>query len=199
MKYFGKFAKFTKTLANNAPLSDCTKLCRCMQGHLNFHLSSTLLILNGINNLDVTEILGNTVNSSTIAKVTLRKMLHWSKLENGSPLFLQFTQCPSGEVDAVIPNTPEAELKAERINQQVAAWCLNYWTESNPGGAAFSCKPANCAFNQALLHNVSKCTWDSATQTVTSPGAQSDIVAIAEFERQDWVQDIVQAGAASTK
>ena len=26
VKYFGKFAKFTKTLANNAPLSDCTKL-----------------------------------------------------------------------------------------------------------------------------------------------------------------------------
>jgi hypothetical protein len=38
VKYFGKFAKFTKTLANNAPLSDCTKLRQCMQGHLNFHL-----------------------------------------------------------------------------------------------------------------------------------------------------------------
>jgi hypothetical protein len=87
-----------------------------MQGHLNFHLSSTSLVLNKINNLDVTEILRNTVNSSTIAKVTLREMLYWLKLENGSPLFLQLTQHPSGEVDAVIPNTPEAELKAERIN-----------------------------------------------------------------------------------
>jgi hypothetical protein len=26
VKYFGKFAKFTETLANNAPLIDCTKL-----------------------------------------------------------------------------------------------------------------------------------------------------------------------------
>jgi hypothetical protein len=26
VKYFGKFAKFTETLANNAPLSNCTKL-----------------------------------------------------------------------------------------------------------------------------------------------------------------------------
>jgi hypothetical protein len=33
---------------------------------------------------------------------------------------------PSGEVNAVIPNTPEVELKAEKINQQVAAWFLNY-------------------------------------------------------------------------
>jgi hypothetical protein len=58
-------------------------------------------------------------------------------LENGLPLFLQLTQRPSGEVNAVIPNILEVEIKAERINQQVAAWCLNYWTESNPGGAAF--------------------------------------------------------------
>jgi hypothetical protein len=27
VKYFGKFAKFTETLANNTPLSDCTKFC----------------------------------------------------------------------------------------------------------------------------------------------------------------------------
>jgi hypothetical protein len=91
VKYFGKFTKFTETLANNAPLSDCTKLRRCMQGHLNFHLSSTLLVLNGINNLNATEILRNMVNSSTIAKVTLREMLYRLRLENGSPLFLQLT------------------------------------------------------------------------------------------------------------
>ena len=59
------------------------------------------------------------------------------KLKNGSPMFLQLTQRPSGEDDAVIPNTPEAELKAEKIDQEVALWCLNYWTESIPGGAAF--------------------------------------------------------------
>jgi hypothetical protein len=170
-----------------------------MQGHLNFHLSSTLLVLNGIDKLDTTEILRNTVNSSPIAKVTLCEMLYQLKLENGSPLFLQLTQCPSGEVNAVILNTPEAELKAESINQQVAAWCLEYWMESKPGGAAFYRKLANRAFNQALLHKVSKCTWDSATQTVTSLCAQSNIAAIAEFERQDWLHDIVKAGAASTK
>ncbi len=81
----------------------------------------------------------------------------------------------------------------------MVAWCLNYWTESNLGGAAFYRKLANRAFNQALLHKVSKCTWDSATQMVTSPGAQSDIAVIAEFESLDWVKDILKAGAASTK
>ncbi len=99
----------------------------------------------------------------------------------------------------MIPNTPEAELKAEKINQQVAAWCLNYWMESNPGGAAFYHKLANCAFSQVLLHKVHECSWDSATQTVTSPSGQSDTAAIAEFESQDWLQDILKADAPSTK
>jgi hypothetical protein len=60
---------------------------------------------------------------------------------------------------------------AEKINQQAAAWCLNYWTESNPGSAAFYRKLANREFNQVLLHEVSKCKWDSASHTVTSQNA----------------------------
>ncbi len=94
VKYFGKFAKFMETLANNAPLSDCTKLHQCMQGQLNFHLSSTLLVLHMISNLNATEILRNMVNSSTITKVTLCEMLYRLRLKNRSPLFLQLTQGP---------------------------------------------------------------------------------------------------------
>ena len=127
-------------------------------------------------------------------KVTLPEMLYRIKLESGAPLFLQLTQRASGEVDAVIPNTPEAELKALRINHQVAAWCLNYWADTNPGGKAFYNKLANRAFNQALLHEVSEYSWDSITQTVTSPSAQSEQAAIAEFEDQEWVKDIIHAG-----
>ena len=136
-KYFGKFAKFTRTLENNAPLSDCTRLRRCMQGHLNFHLSSTSITINGINNLDALEILYNTSSGKKITKVSLRDMLYRLMLESGSPLFLQLSQRPSGEVDAIIPNTPEVEMKVERINHQVTAWCINYWKDTNPGGNSF--------------------------------------------------------------
>jgi hypothetical protein len=50
-KYFGEFAKFTPTLGNNAPVSDCTCRRRCVQGHLNYHLISTCITINGINTL----------------------------------------------------------------------------------------------------------------------------------------------------
>ena len=166
---------------------------------MNFHLSSTLLVLNRINNLDAMEILRYMANSSTITKVTFWELLYRLCLKNRSPLFLQLTQRPLGEVNAVIPNTPEAELKAEKINQQVAAWCLNYWTESNPGGAAFYCKLANRVFSQVLLHEVHKCLWDSENQTVTSPRGQSEAADVAEFKNQDWVKDILNGDSSGKK
>jgi hypothetical protein len=61
-KYFGKFGKFTGTLVNNALMSDCTHLWQCIQGHLNFHLSSTCITINGIDMVDTSELLCNPVN-----------------------------------------------------------------------------------------------------------------------------------------
>ncbi len=108
VKYFEKFAKFTATLGNNAPLSDCTRLRRCVQGHLNFHLSSTSITLTGIDVLDAAEYLRNPVGK-TIVRLTLRDLLYRITLESNAPLFLQLSQRVTGEVDGAIPNTPEAE------------------------------------------------------------------------------------------
>ncbi len=124
-KYFGKFAKLTDTLGNNAPLSDCTRLWRCIQGHLNFHLSSTSIMIHGINNLDAAETLRNLANGSKIAPFSLRDMLYCIQLENKSPIFLQLSQRTSREVDAIIPNTPEAELMAEWMNVQIMAGVIS--------------------------------------------------------------------------
>ena len=111
-KYFGKFAKLTATLGKDAPLSDCSRLRRCIQGHLNYHLSSTSVTLNGIEDLDASEIVRNPTTGMKLARVSLRDMLYKLQLSNKSPLFLQLSQRSSGEVDAVIPNTAEAENMA---------------------------------------------------------------------------------------
>jgi hypothetical protein len=136
-KYFEKFAKLTETLGNNTPLSDCTHLWRCIQGHLNFYLSSTSITIHGLNNLDAAETLRNLANGSKIACFSLRDMLYRIHLVNKSPLFLQLSQRALGEVDAVIPNTPEAKLMAKWMNVPIAAWCHFYWKSTNPGGERF--------------------------------------------------------------
>ncbi len=117
-------------------------------------------------------------------------------MENKAPLFLQLSQRPAGEVDAVIPNTTKAELMAEKMNVQIAAWCHFYWKESNPGAERFYRKLSDRAFNQVLLHEIGQCTWDSSLKAVTSPSAQSEMLAIVEFEQQDWVKLLSQDGNA---
>ena len=189
-KYFGKFAKLTDTLGNNAPLSDCTRLQRCIQGHLNFHLSSISITIHGIDNLDAAETLRNLANGTKIARLSLRDMMYRINMENRSPLFLQLSQRATGEVDAVIPNTPEAKLMAKQMNVQIAAWFHFYWKSTNPGGERFYRKLSNQAFNQVMLHEISKCKWDEKTRMVTSPTLQSELLAVIEFENQDWVKNL---------
>jgi hypothetical protein len=192
VKYFRKFAKFTGTLGNNTPLSDCIRLRQCIQGHFNYHLSSTCITINWINMLDASEHLCNPANGKSIACFTLHNLLYCITLENRAPLFLQPSQHPSGKVDAVIPNTPEAELMAERMNVQIAAWCHIYWKESNPGTDRSYSTLSDRAFSQVLLHEIGKCTWDSSLKAVMSLSAQLEMLAIAEFEQQDWVKLLAQ-------
>ncbi len=126
-------------------------------------------------------------------------MLYKIVLSNKSPLFLQLSQCPSGKVDAVIPNTPEAKNLAKRINVQVAAWCHFYWKDTNKGGERFFKKLSERAFNGHLIHEISECTWDSKEQAVTSPRSLSEMSAVYEFQSLDWVQNIIQADSYSKK
>ncbi len=195
-EYFGKFANYTGTLGNNALLSNCTCLRRCIQGHLNYHLSLTSITLNSINMLDTSEYLRNPANGRSIVQLTLRDLLYRIMLENKAPLFLQLSQRPSGEVDAVIPNTAEAELMAERMNIQIAAWCHFYWKDLNPGAERFYRKLLDRAFSQVLLQEIGDCTWDPSLKAVTSPSAQSEMSAIAEFKQQDWVKLLSQDSGA---
>jgi hypothetical protein len=141
--------------------------------------------------LDASESLRNP-SGQAIVRLTLRDLLYRIKLECNAPLFLQLSQRSSGEVDAVIPNTAEAELMAERMNVQIAAWCHFYWNETNPGALKFYRKLSDRAFSQVLLHEIGECHWHSKLKAVTSPNSQSETAAIEEFEHQDWVRLLTQ-------
>ncbi len=116
-----------------------------------------------------------------IGKFTLWDLLYQIKLKMKAPLFLQLSQQSTGEVDAVIPNTPKAETMAEQMNVQITAWCHYYWKETNPGAERFYHKLSDRAFNQVLRHKIRVCMWDPKLKAVTSPRAQTEMAAIAEL------------------
>ena len=83
---------------------------------------------------------------------------------------------------------------AKKMKVQIAAWCHFYWQDTNPGAERFYRKLSDRAFNQVLRHEISTCSWDAATKVVTSPRAQIENTVIAEFEQQDWVQQLTGGG-----
>jgi hypothetical protein len=93
---------------------------------MNYHLSSTSITINGIDMLDASEYPRSPINGKSIIRLTLHDLLYRITPETKAPLFLQLSQRPSREVDAIIPNTAEAELMAERMNVQIVAWCHFY-------------------------------------------------------------------------
>ncbi len=140
----------------------------------------------------------NAADKKTIAKFTLQDILYCIKLELNTPVFLQLSQHTIGEVDAVIPNTPEVETTAEKINVQVAAWCHFYWKDTNPGSKKFYRKLSDRAFNQVLRHEISSCMWDATNKIVTSPRAVTKMAATAKFKQQDWVRQLTGAKATQS-
>jgi hypothetical protein len=43
-----------------------------------------------------------------------------------------------------------------------------------------------------LLHKIKECTWDPSLKAVILPRAQTKMAAIADFEQQDWVKQLMQ-------
>ncbi len=162
-------------------------------------MSSTSITIHGFDNLDAAETLRNLANGSKIARFSIQDMLYHIQLENKSPLFLQLRQRASEEVDAIIPNTPEAKLMAKRMNVQIAAWCHFYWKSTKPGGERVHQKLSNQVFKQVMLHEISECEWDEKSMTVTLPTLQSELSAVIEFKNQGWVKNLAQANKTNHK
>ena len=197
-EYWGKFAKLTACLTNNSPSGDMKLLRRCIQGHLSFHLSTTTVILAGVDNLDATAVLKNPVNGAIIASKSARDMLYKITLEGGGPLFLQIGQRSNGDVEVVIPNSAEAEAKAEMINRQVAAFCTHLWKDQGLPDV-FVKKLVERTMCARLIHEIGQCEWDKENQIITTPNDKSDADAIREFEAQEWVKALVDSGATAAK
>ncbi len=57
-----------------------------------------------------------------------------------------------------------------------------YWKEINPRADRFY-RMSDRAFNQVLLHEINKCTWDPSLKVVTLPRAQTEMAAIVDFKQ----------------
>lgn len=91
------------------------------------------------------------------------------KLSDGHTLVAEMHQKQEmGDVEAVVPNMPEAETMVEMINKNVVAYLTHYLMDENmPTAFVTNLLKASC--DPSLFHNLSKCKWDKKKKILTTP------------------------------
>lgn len=122
--------------------------------------------------------------------MTLRHVLYnYVTLKDGKiPLFVEIHQAsPAAGVEVVIPNTPQATELLDEINKNLAAF-LHYSLQELKVDAQFlHSLLANCV-DAAMCQDIQRCSWDSKTRKLSTPGDASREKAMA-MESAAWYKD----------
>ena len=92
-----------------------------------------------------------------------------------------------GGVEAVVPNTEEADMVVAMINKNVVAYLSNYLVDAGmPTYFVIALLKSSC--DPSLFHNVKKCTWDKETKVLTTP-EDKEKAKEEEMQKAAWYKD----------
>ena len=153
------------------PSWQITNLKSFTKHHVNFHASMTAVGFEGIWDLDKEVAIYNVTNPLRIEGfVSLRTVMYSKlKLSDGHTLVAEMHQKQEmGDVEAVVPNMPEAETMVEMINKNVVAYLTHYLKdEGMPAMFVTDLLKASC--DPSLFHNLTKCKWDKEKKMLITP------------------------------
>ena len=153
------------------PSWQITNLKSFTKHHVNFHASMTAVGFEGIWDLDKEVPIYNVTNPLQIEGFMSLRTVMYSKLKlsDGHTLVAEMHQKQEmGDVEAVVPNMPEAETMVEMINKNVVAYLTHYLMDENmPTAFVTDLLKASC--DPSLFHNLSKCKWDKGKKILTTP------------------------------
>jgi hypothetical protein len=160
-----------KGKGKNTPSWQITNLKSFTKHHVNFHASMTAVGFEGIWDLDKEVAIYNVINPLQIEGfVSLRTVMYSKlKLSDGHSLVAEMHQKQEmGDVEAVVPNMPEAETMVEMINKNVVAYLTHYLKdEGMPANFVTNLLKASC--DPSLFHNLAKCKWNKEKKMLTTP------------------------------
>jgi hypothetical protein len=111
-KMWGKHAHISKVLNKDSTPSEIKQLIKVAQSHINYQCSMLLEDIVGITNLEATAPIYDEESHTLLCVLSLHQvLLCYLQLSNGNQLIAEVHQSNEimGQVQAVIPNTPEAE------------------------------------------------------------------------------------------
>ena len=198
---WGKSVRLSNVADDDTRHVDLADLASYVKHHINYHASMTGDGLPGIINLDKeVPFFAASDPNRIVGHMSLRYALYrFMKLADGHSLFAELHQeSPLASVDAVIPNTPEAETMVLMMKRNIGAF-LHFYFEGKMD-ERFKTDLLKASIDPSLLHEIEHCTWDPLTKVLLTPNEEKAKEA-KTMEDAAWYHDEFAAltGADGTK
>ena len=187
---WGKHAHVSEVVDTDSTPSEIKRLARVAQVHCNYQCSMVLEDVSGITDLDGEATLTGP-DVATPLRLSLRKLLLTNiRLSDGHQLLAEIHQADGvmGRVQAVIPNTPEAEQMILMMNRNFPAYVYHVLADQGlPKDFLMELFTRLCC--PTLIAEMESCTWDPDTGTLTTPREATENKSLAELEQAPWFKD----------
>ena len=133
--------------------------------------------------------------------LSLRAVLlrHFRTRDGGSPLFAEVHQKQSGGVvEAVVPNTKEADSMVGWMNRQMAAFIKHYLLYRGlPKDFVIRLIVASCC--PTLVSEINTFHWDKINLELITMEDSEEEVRLSAFKNADWFMDLESLHVSSKK
>ncbi len=187
---WGKHAHVSEVVDKDSTPSKIKRLSQVSQVHCNYQCSMLLEDLVGITDLNAAANLYQN-GVPTPLRFSLRQvLLHFVKLGNGHRLFAEVHQSNEvmGRVQAVIPNTPEAEQMVLMMNKNLPAYIGNALRDQGlPEVFLMDLLKQSCC--STLFTEMGTCLWDPETSILTAQRETNKNQHLEELKKAAWFKD----------
>jgi hypothetical protein len=190
---WGEHVLISRVVEYDSPPGDIKRVLKTAKRHTSFQVSMTVVQLYGISDIDATATFVEPMEGEEDAGVlTLRFVMlrHFRTRDGLSPLFAEIHQKQSGGVvEAVVPNTKEAEAMVGSMNRQMPAFLKHYLLYKGLP-ADFVTRMVVAACCPTLVAEINTVTWDSEALDLTTAEDTAVDSRLSAFEKASWFIDI---------
>jgi hypothetical protein len=187
---WGKHTHISEVVDKDSTPSKIKRLAHVSQVHCNYQCSMILKDVVSITNLNGQADLYEEGMSMPLC-FTLRKLLlQYVHLSDGHQLLAEIHQSSDvmGRVQAVIPNTPEAEQMVLMINKNFPSYMGHVLCDQGlPKTFLMELFRRSCC--PTMISEMGLCTWDPNSGILTTTRESAENKNLAELEKAEWYKD----------
>ena len=189
-QFWGCHAHVSKVTVQKSTPREAKWQVDVAQAHTNYQVSMMCKDLLGVIDLDESKDIIHPTTGKNLGTYSLRYvLLNYLKMEDGRPMI---TEAHREDIlkptYIIIPNTPEAERMVGMMNKNLPAFLWHMQTKQGLPDQ-FIKDLLNQSCKASMLVEVTKCTWEVGSRTLTTEDEMNQEEETKTFEGASWFKD----------